>query len=87
VLQNTLLQQLHMRLTGPHAVTTIRRIRESVAYLHQLDPERQATVIACYTVAFRATFVFISLAGGLTLLSTLLGLQRAQPPKEDEEVI
>jgi len=84
ILQSSLLRQLNLNLNGPDSAETIHRIRESIAYLHQLDPNTQATVVGCYTMAFRATFTFISIAGGLTLVCTLLGTERAERPRENQ---
>nr|XP_018266139.1 uncharacterized protein I303_00108 [Kwoniella dejecticola CBS 10117]OBR88297.1 hypothetical protein I303_00108 [Kwoniella dejecticola CBS 10117] len=87
VLQNVLLQQLRQNITGKHAGKVIRSIRESLSYLHQLDPAVQRKAVNAYIVACRAAFGTLAVVGGLGFLSLLLGLGafKMHPIQDDLE--
>ncbi|ORY27487.1 major facilitator superfamily domain-containing protein [Naematelia encephala] len=86
VLQNVLLHQLKSRLAGPDNEKIIIGIRESLAFISQLDWPTQQIAVRCYTVAFRATFGALVAAAGCTLLSAALGIgAKSKGEKTQEE--
>lgn len=71
VVQNALRFWLSRRLSGNDAEEIIRRVRESLAYLNQLDPSTKEIVIRSYANAIQVTFLFTVILAALSAISSL----------------
>jgi len=58
IFQDTLRYLLRLRLSGEDAQEIVKRVRESLSYLNQLDPHTKAIVVRSYVHALEATFLF-----------------------------
>ncbi|WWC93142.1 uncharacterized protein L201_008109 [Kwoniella dendrophila CBS 6074] len=85
VLQNVLSHQLKANITGKGSKHIIKSIRESLSYLHQLEPSLKAKAVNAYIIACRAAFGTLAIVAGLGFISLLLGLGavKSHPIHED----
>jgi len=58
LIQNTLRTHLHLRLSGDDTEEIVRRVRESLSYIDELDPATQAIVRGSYAEAVHVTLRF-----------------------------
>ncbi|THH14448.1 hypothetical protein EW146_g5877 [Bondarzewia mesenterica] len=69
--QDTLRKYLHARLVGQDVEEIIRRVRESLKYVDQLEPAIRAIVRSSYEEALQATFWFAVVLAGLAMVSSI----------------
>ncbi|KAK8844787.1 hypothetical protein IAR55_006637 [Kwoniella newhampshirensis] len=74
VLQNVLYHQLSRHISGDNAPQIIRGIRESVIFLHQLEPTVRQVAVGCYVRSMRAAFGALAGVAGCIVLSAALGI-------------
>ncbi|RDX40654.1 MFS general substrate transporter [Lentinus brumalis] len=68
ITQNVLRQSLRKRLTGGNIDEIIKRVRESLEYLEQLQPEVREKVVRAYQDGLQASFWFTVALTALTVL-------------------
>ncbi|KAK2467209.1 hypothetical protein APHAL10511_000758 [Amanita phalloides] len=69
--QNTLRYLLHKRLSGEDVQEIVKRVRQSLSYLNQLDPVTKATVVQSYQDAIKVIFLFSAAIATLATISSL----------------
>ncbi|KAF8850921.1 MFS general substrate transporter [Acephala macrosclerotiorum] len=71
VLQNFLISNLDKNVTGPNKEVIIRRVRESVQAIIDIDPVARQQVINAYSASLRATFILAAVLAIITVLITI----------------
>ncbi|PPQ68736.1 hypothetical protein CVT24_007563 [Panaeolus cyanescens] len=71
LVQGSLRSSLRQKLSGDDVDEIIRKVRESLDYLNQLDPERRAIVRSSYNEAIHVTFWFSVGLAACALVSSL----------------
>ncbi|KAK2467624.1 hypothetical protein APHAL10511_000479 [Amanita phalloides] len=75
--QNALRYLLHKRLSGDNIQEIVRRVRQSLSYLNELDPVTKAIVVHSYKNAIQVTFLFMVAMGALAALASLFIKEKA----------
>ncbi|KAI5832975.1 MFS general substrate transporter [Schizophyllum commune Tattone D] len=71
ILQDVLRKTLHQKLHGQDVDEIVKRVRESLAYLEELDPESRGIVRYSYEHALNTVFWFTAVTAALALVSSI----------------
>lgn len=83
IVQATLRSTLFERLHGSQDIDEIvRRVRESLSYLDELDPTTRNIVRSSYATAIQATYWFSVVIAGLAFLASLFIKEKPLPRKK-----
>ncbi|EAU82087.2 membrane transporter [Coprinopsis cinerea okayama7 len=85
IVQITLRSTLRARLSGDSdsdIEEIVRRVRESLTYLDELDEATRAIVRGSYEVAIQATFVFATIVAALALVSSMYIKEKPLPSRK-----
>ncbi|TFK33386.1 member of the major facilitator superfamily [Crucibulum laeve] len=81
LVQDTLRSSLRAKLTGQDADEIVRRVRESLSYVDELDPITRAIVRCSYEQAIHVALWFSVIMGFFALLSSLFIKEKPLAPR------
>ncbi|EDR06887.1 member of the major facilitator superfamily [Laccaria bicolor S238N-H82] len=81
LVQGTLRSSLQHKLSGQDVDEIIRRVRESLSYLDELDPVTRATVTTSYGEAIHVAFWFSAIMAACAMISAIFIKEKPIPAK------
>ncbi|KAL0958454.1 hypothetical protein HGRIS_000596 [Hohenbuehelia grisea] len=81
LVQDTLKSSLRSKLEGRDIDDLIRRVRESLDYVDQLDPQTQLVVRAAYEDAVHVTLGFTAIMAAAAVVSAIFIVEKPLPPR------
>ncbi|KIJ95956.1 hypothetical protein K443DRAFT_682649 [Laccaria amethystina LaAM-08-1] len=81
LVQGTLRSSLQRKLSGQDVDEIIRRVRESLSYLDELDPVTRAMVTTSYDEAIHVTFWFSVIMAACAMISAIFIKEKPIPAK------